>query len=212
MNREEISQQIIDNTIIAIVRTQQKINLVKLVESYAKGGITSIEITMNTPGALEAVQEIAHKLPEVQIGVGTVRNTGEAGRAIESGAHYLVTPITDPEIIEIAHKNDIPVAMGAFTPTEVYNAHQYGADLIKLFPAANLGPAYMKAVLAPMPPMRMVPTGGINLQNAQEWLDAGASALGVGSSLVDPKLIEKEDFAGLTELARKFASLVQLSA
>ncbi len=101
--------------------------------------------------------------------------------------------------------------MGAFTPTEVYNAHQFGADFIKLFPAGNLGVSYMKAVLAPMPPMRIVPTGGINLDNARTWLDAGASALGVGSSLVDPKLIEEEDFDGLTELARKFASLVQLS-
>lgn len=211
MSREKICQQIVDNGIIAIIRSQEEINLVKLVESYAKGGISSIEITMNTPGALEAVREISNNMPEVQIGVGTVRNTGEAGRAIEHGARYLVTPITDPEIIEIAHKNDIPVAMGAFTPTEVYNAHQFGADLIKLFPAANLGPSFMKAVLAPMPPMRMVPTGGINLQNARAWLEAGASALGVGSALVDPQLIAAEDFAGLTALAQKFASLVQLS-
>jgi len=211
MSREEICQQIIDSSIIAIVRTPQPIKLVKLVESYAKGGITSIEITMNTPGALQAVKEISSQMPEVQIGVGTIRNTGEAGRAIEHGAQYLVTPITDPEIIEIAHKNDIPVAMGAFTPTEVYNAHQFGADLIKLFPAGNLGVSYMKAVLAPMPPIKIVPTGGINLDNARAWLDAGASALGVGSSLVDPRLIEKEDFDGLTELARKFTSLVQLS-
>lgn len=212
MSRATICQQIIDNGIIAIVRTKQPIDLVKLVQSYAAGGIKSIEITMNTPGALEAVQEISQTMPEVQIGVGTVRNTGEAGQAIEHGARYLVTPITDPEIIEIAHKNDIPVAMGAFTPTEVYNAHQFGADLIKLFPAGNLGISYMKAMLAPMPPMKLVPTGGINLDNARDWLDAGASALGVGSALVDPELIAKEDFAGLTQLAKEFASLVELSA
>ncbi|MBX2871129.1 MAG: bifunctional 4-hydroxy-2-oxoglutarate aldolase/2-dehydro-3-deoxy-phosphogluconate aldolase [Saprospiraceae bacterium] len=212
MSRATICQHIIDNGIIAIVRTKQPINLVKLVQSYAAGGIKSIEITMNTPGALEAVREISQTMPDVRIGVGTVRNTGEAGQAIEHGARYLVTPITDPEIIEIAHKNDIPVAMGAFTPTEVYNAHQFGADLIKLFPAGNLGIPYMKAVLAPMPPMKLVPTGGINLDNARDWLDAGASALGVGSALVDPQLIEQEDFAGLTQLAKEFASLVELSA
>lgn len=212
MSRARICQQIVDNGIIAIVRSKHPIDLVRLVQSYAAGGIKTIEITMNTPGALEAVREIAETMPDVQIGVGTVRNTGEAGQAIEHGARYLVTPITDPEIIEIAHKNDIPVAMGAFTPTEVYNAHQFGADLIKLFPAGNLGISYMKAVLAPMPPMKLVPTGGINLDNARDWLDAGASALGIGSALVDPKLIEQEDFAGLTELAREFASLVELSA
>ncbi len=212
MSRETISQKIADNTIIAIVRSSHPIDLPQLVASYAKGGVTTIEITMNTPGALAAVQQIAETLPEVQIGVGTVRNTGEAGQAIEHGAQYLVTPIMDPEIIEIAHKNDIPVVMGAFSPTEIYNAHQYGADFIKLFPAGNLGVSYMKAALAPMPPMRMVPTGGINLDNAQEWLKAGATGLGVGSSLVDPALIAAKDYEGLTELARKFASLVQLSA
>ena len=212
MSRETISQRIADNTIIAIVRSSQPIDLLQLVASYAKGGVTTIEITMNTPGALAAVQQIAESMPEVQIGVGTVRNTGEAGQAIEHGAQYLVTPIMDPEIIEIAHKNDIPVVMGAFSPTEIYNAHQYGADFIKLFPAGNLGVSYMKAALAPMPPMRMVPTGGINLDNAQEWLKAGATGLGIGSSLVDPALIAAQDYEGLTELARKFANLVQLSA
>ncbi len=212
MSRETISQKIADNTIIAIVRSSQSIDLQRLVASYAKGGVTTIEITMNTPGALEAVQRIAETMPEVQIGVGTVRNTGEAGQAIEHGAQYLVTPIMDPEIIEIAHKNDIPVVMGAFSPTEIYNAHQYGADFIKLFPAGNLGISYMKAALAPMPPLKMVPTGGINLDNAEAWLKAGATGLGVGSALVDPALIAAQDYDGLTELARKFASLVQLSA
>lgn len=209
MSRETISQKIADNKIIAIVRSSQPIDLQRLVASYAKGGVTTIEITMNTPGALEAVQRITQSMPEVQIGVGTVRNTGEAGQAIEHGAQYLVTPIMDPEIIEIAHKNDIPVVMGAFSPTEIYNAHQYGADFIKLFPAGNLGISYMKAALAPMPPLKMVPTGSINLDNAEAWLKAGATGLGVGSALVDPALIAAKDYDGLTELARKFASLVQ---
>lgn len=208
MSRESIRQKIADSGIIAIIRVGKGVDLLRLVESYAKGGVTSIEITTNTPGCFEAVETIARTMPEIQIGVGTVRNTGEAGMAIQHGAQFLVTPILDPEIIEISHKNDIPVCMGAFTPTEIYNAYRYGADMIKLFPAESLGIPYMKAVLAPMPPMQMVPTGGINLQNAQDWFKAGATALGVGSSLVHPALIANKDYPALTNLAQQFAQLV----
>ena len=143
------------------------------------------------------------------IGVGSVLNAETAQNAINAGANYVVSPIFKKEIIEAAHKNGIPAIPGCFTPTEIYTAFESGADIIKVFPADVLGMPFFKGVLAPMPHLKLMPTGGVSITNAGDWLKAGACAVGIGSALVEKKLIDSEDYFGLTERARTLSENIQ---
>jgi 2-dehydro-3-deoxyphosphogluconate aldolase/(4S)-4-hydroxy-2-oxoglutarate aldolase len=203
----DIISLLTDPGIVAIVRAQQAAQVGPLVEALIAGGIKAIEITMTTPNALAAICEAREKAGDrALVGVGTVLNADTCRGAIAAGAEFVVTPICRTEFVAIAHTAGCPIMLGAYTPTEAQVAHEAGTDFIKIFPADTLGPGYIKALRAPLPHLRIVPTGGVDLQNVADFLKAGCAALGVGSSLVSAKILQAADWAELTRRASAFVS------
>ena len=179
--------------------------LERVIGAIRKGGVTAIEITMTTPDALRVIEQTARAYDddaEVLIGVGSVLDGSTARLAIDAGARFVVGPVLVPDVIETAHRYDVPVMPGAFTPTEIHRAMELGADVVKVFPADVVGMPFFKAVKAPMPHAKLMPTGGVSLTNAGEWLRAGACAVGVGSALLDRDAVAAEDYDRLTDNAR----------
>ena len=196
-----------DPGIIAVVRAQQAAQVLPLSEALIAGGVRVIEVSMTTPNALVAIREAREKLGErALIGVGTVLDENTARAAIAAGAEFVVTPICRTELVATAHAAGCPVMLGAYTPTEAQLAHEAGADFIKIFPADTLGPGYIKALRAPLPHLRIVPTGGVDVQNVADFLKAGCAALGVGSSLVSTKILQEADWPELTRRASAFVA------
>ena len=188
---------------VAVVRLTDAGRGMQIVEAIHKGGVSAIEVTMTVPNALEMIEQVAREMgDEVIIGVGSVLNREAARQAIEAGARYVVSPVFKEEIVDEAHKHGAPAMPGAFSPTEIQLAHEAGADVVKVFPADIVGMAFFKAVRAPMPHLRLMPTGGVSLTNAGDWLRSGAVAVGVGSALLDKEAIASGDYAKLTENAR----------
>jgi 2-dehydro-3-deoxyphosphogluconate aldolase / (4S)-4-hydroxy-2-oxoglutarate aldolase len=193
--------------IIAVVRAQQAAQIAPMVEALLAGGVKAIEITMTTPNALVAIREACEKGGErALIGVGTVLDAKTCSAAIAAGAEFVVTPICRTELVPIAHTAGCPIMLGAYTPTEAQLAHEAGADFVKLFPAEGLGAGYVKALRAPLPHLRLVPTGGVDVQNVADLLKAGCAALGVGSALVSAKILQDADWPELTRRAAAFVS------
>jgi 2-dehydro-3-deoxyphosphogluconate aldolase/(4S)-4-hydroxy-2-oxoglutarate aldolase len=169
------------------------------------GGLLAVEVTMTTPNAIEAIRETRRVLGgRGLVGVGTVIQETACRAALEAGAEFVVSPICRLELVAIAHAAGKPIMLGAYTPTEAQAVFEAGADFVKLFPADTLGPAYLKALRAPLPHLRLVPTGGVDLNTIAAFFKAGAAAVGVGSSLVSPALLAKSDWAELTRLARAY--------
>lgn len=165
---------------------------------------------MTTPGALDAIHQASEALgKDAVIGVGSVLDPETARAAILAGARFVVCPTLNPAVIEMAHRYGKPIIPGGLTPTEIITAFQSGADLVKVFPANHFGPTYFKDLLAPMPQLRLTPTGGVTLDTASDWLSAGAACLGVGSALVKKDLIKNKDWKGLASLASQFAAIVK---
>lgn len=203
MTRIEMLNKIIEKGVVAVIRMSDSTKLIKVAEAINEGGVSAIEITMTTPDALKVIETAAKSIGSyIQIGVGSVLDSETARMAINAGAKYVVSPIFKKEIVETAHRYDIPAMPGCFTPTEVLTAFEAGADIIKVFPADIVGMAFFKAVLAPMPHLRLMPTGGVTLTNGGDWIKAGACAVGVGAALLDKKAIEAGDFKKLTENAK----------
>jgi 2-dehydro-3-deoxyphosphogluconate aldolase/(4S)-4-hydroxy-2-oxoglutarate aldolase len=204
-SRSEIISLLTNPGIIAVVRTDKPEQVPSICEALLAGGVLAVEITLTVPNALEAIREASRRFgPQGLIGAGTVLN-GAAGRdAITAGAEFVVSPITKREIVEAAHAADKPVMLGAYTPTEAQTAHETGADFIKIFPADKLGPAYIKALRAPLPHLQIVPTGGVDLNTAADFLKAGCAALGVGGSLLTAEILRTCQWSELTRLARAY--------
>jgi 2-dehydro-3-deoxyphosphogluconate aldolase/(4S)-4-hydroxy-2-oxoglutarate aldolase len=203
MNRETIVSEVIKRKVVAILRLKEPGKLKKVAEAIYAGGVSAIEITMTVPNAIQLIEEMSRELSsDILLGVGSVLNAKTAEDAIKAGAKYVVSPILKKEIIEAAHKFNVPAMPGCFTPTEIQTAYEAGADIIKVFPADILGMAFFKGVLAPMPHLRLMPTGGVSLTNAGEWINAGASAVGIGSALLDKEAITNENYSKLTENAQ----------
>ncbi len=201
--RQQILDEILSGGVVAVIRMSDAQKLMRVIEAVRDGGVTAIEVTMTTPGALQAIEQAARTMGDgVQIGVGSVLDVAMARQAIDAGARYVVSPIFKPEIVEEVHRHDLPVMPGAFTPTEIQRAHEAGADVVKVFPADAVGMSYFKAVLAPMPHLKLMPTGGVTLTNGGDWLRAGAVAVGVGGALLDKQAIAGGNYAVLTENAR----------
>ena len=208
--RQALVDEIITCGAIAVVRLTDSAGVIRAIEAIRAGGIRAIELTMTTPGTIELIGETRRVFgDDVLVGVGSVLDAQSARRAIEAGARYVVSPVFRLEVIEEAHGLGVPAMPGAFSPTEIFDAHAAGADIVKLSPAEVLGVAFLKGVLAPMPFLRLMPTGGVTPDNVGDWLRAGAVAVGVGSALVDPKLVASGDFATLTERARRMAAGVE---
>ena len=193
--RKEILKKIETIKAVAVVRLISDKNVFGLIEALGSGGIPIIEITLTTPNALSIIEKVSNKYSnDITVGVGSVLNMQMAEDAVNAGAKYLVSPITKPELVEIAHKNNIPAMIGAFSPTEIQTAWETGADIVKVFPANILGMEFFQGVLAPMPHLKLMPTGGVNLENPGEWLQAGACAVGIGSALVDKEMVALGNF------------------
>jgi len=204
--KSEIISLLTNPGVIAIVRTQQATQVASLVEALLAGGIKALEITMTTPNALAGIREAREKAGDrALVGVGTVLDADTCHAAIAAGAEFVVTPVCRTELVAVAHAAGCPIMLGAYTPTEAQTAHEAGSDFIKIFPADTLGPGYIKALRAPLPHLRIVPTGGVDVQNVAEFLKAGCAALGVGSALVSAKILQE---AGWPELTRRAAAFV----
>lgn len=205
--KSEIIALLTNPGIIAVVRAQSPDQVPPLSEALIAGGVIAIEITMTTPNAIEAIRNARQTLGDrAVIGVGTVLNTSVCAAAIQAGAEFIVSPICRTEFVALAHAADRPVMLGAYTPTEAQTAHEAGADFVKLFPADTLGPGYVKALRAPLPHLKIVPTGGVEVANVADFLKAGCAAVGVGSSLVSAKILKEADWAELTRRAKEFVA------
>jgi 2-dehydro-3-deoxyphosphogluconate aldolase/(4S)-4-hydroxy-2-oxoglutarate aldolase len=202
--KPEIISLLTNPGVIAIVRGQQPVPVIPLFEALIAGGITAMEITLTTPNALDSIREARAKIGgRAAIGVGSVTNAAACRAALEAGAEFIVTPICRTECVAIAHAAGRPIMLGAYTPTEAQAAHEAGADFIKIFPAETLGPAYLKALLAPLPHLRLVPTGGIDVNNVAEFFKTGCVAVGLGSALVSAKILKDAAWPELTRRARE---------
>ncbi|MCG2460488.1 bifunctional 4-hydroxy-2-oxoglutarate aldolase/2-dehydro-3-deoxy-phosphogluconate aldolase [Flavobacteriaceae bacterium F89] len=186
MNNKNFLKTLLKNKLVAIVRLQQQDQVARVLENMVLGGVQVLEITSNTPGFAEEIKIARNKYPKILIGAGTITSTDLALKAIKAGGQFIVTPSTDTEIVRLAHHYDIPVLMGATTPTEINIAVEAGADIVKLFPAAPLGLDYFKAIKAPFNQVPFFAVGGIGKDNLKDWLNAGAAGVGIGSSLAKP--------------------------
>ncbi|MEM1127880.1 MAG: bifunctional 4-hydroxy-2-oxoglutarate aldolase/2-dehydro-3-deoxy-phosphogluconate aldolase [Bacteroidota bacterium] len=202
--RTQIVDRLLKAGAVAVLRLPEPDRLLPTVEAIVEGGVTAIEVTMTVPGALEQIARMADALGDtVVLGVGSVLDADTARAAITAGASYVVSPVFKPSIIAAAHTYEAAAMPGCFTPTEIQAAHEAGADIIKVFPANVVGTAFFKGVLAPMPHLRLMPTGGVTLDNAGDWLRAGACAVGVGSALLDKTAIAEGRYEVLTQNARR---------
>lgn len=211
MNKKEENLKLMSESgIISIIRAESSTELFQVASALKEGGIKIIEVTMTTPDALEVIKEISGRLKEeILIGVGTVLDPETARSAILAGAEFIVCPTLNKEVITLAHRYSKVVIPGAFTPTEILTAWEVGADLVKVFPAGVGGPSYIKSLKGPLPQIPLVPTGGVSLDNVASFIEAGAFAVGVGSSLVKKEFLKERNFEELTEFSKKFREAVE---
>lgn len=195
---------------VAVVRLESAERLRRVVDALVEGGIRAIEVTMTMRGALEALAACSAPLGDsAVIGAGTVLDAETARLVVSAGARFVVSPILCPDVVRICRHYDVVSIPGAFTPTEIVSAWEAGADLVKVFPAGSLGPGYLRELRGPLPHVRLMPTGGVTLENAADFLAAGAVAVGVGGALVDRSAVERGDYAVIAERARRLAAAVR---
>lgn len=208
MKKSDALSKIKTERVVALIRADSSDGLLDCARALAAGGLTSIELTMTTPGAIRMLEKATAELPEFLFGLGTVLDAETARAGILAGARFIVTPAVRPEVVQIARRYGVPVLCGALTPTEIIQAWEAGADAVKVFPAEFFGPAYIKSVKAPLPHIELVPTGGVTSDNVGEFLKAGAMATAAGSSLVDAKALKERNWGAITAKARAFAEAV----
>jgi 2-dehydro-3-deoxyphosphogluconate aldolase/(4S)-4-hydroxy-2-oxoglutarate aldolase len=203
-------RQVLDCGIVAVVRSPDSRQLVEVVRALADGGVTVVEITMSVPNALEVLRQVRQALGDrLLLGAGTVLDPETARAVLLAGAEYVVAPTVNLDVIRLCNRYDKLVMPGAFTPTEILTAWEAGADIVKVFPADVVGPAFFKALRGPLPQVRVMPTGGVDLNTAAAFLKAGACCLGVGGQLVEPKAVAEGDFDRIRELARQYVAIVK---
>jgi 2-dehydro-3-deoxyphosphogluconate aldolase/(4S)-4-hydroxy-2-oxoglutarate aldolase len=212
MSKETHLRHVLDCGIVAVVRSPDSQQLVEVVRAQADGGVTVAEITMTVPGALDVLRQVRQALGErVLLGAGTILDPETARAALLAGAEYIVAPTVNLDVIRLCQRYDKLVMPGALTPTEIALAWEAGADIVKVFPAEVVGPAFFKAMRGPLPQIRLMPTGGVDLTTAAAFLNAGACCLGIGSQLVEPAAVAARNFDRLRELARQYVAIVQKS-
>ncbi len=208
-SRAEAVEEVEKLGVVAIIRMPDPAALRAVVDALAEGGVRALEVTMTVPRAIESIAEIAPTLPAgFLFGAGTVLDAATVHRAVDAGAQFIVSPVFRREVINAAHEKGVPVMPGCFTPTEILEAWDMGADLVKVFPATSVGPGYLKDIRGPLPQVKLMPTGGVTIDNAGDWLRAGAVAVGVGSALVDTKAIAAKQFNVIADNARRIVANV----
>jgi 2-dehydro-3-deoxyphosphogluconate aldolase/(4S)-4-hydroxy-2-oxoglutarate aldolase len=210
MSRERHLQRVLDCGIVAVVRFSDPGPLVNVVRALADGGVTVAEVTFTVPNAVDVIREAKRQLGDrVLLGAGTVLDPETCRAAFLAGAEFVVSPSVNVDVIRMCRRYDKLVMPGAFTPTEVVTAWEAGADIVKVFPADVVGPAFFKALKGPLPQVKLMPTGGVDLTTAAEFLKAGAVCLGVGGQMVEPAAVAAGDFARITALAREYVGVVK---
>jgi len=211
MEKREIFNRMIDEGVIPVVRVSSAQEAMDVSDAIKEGGVSLIEITMSVQGAIDVIKELTRKYKdEIIMGAGTILDPETGRAALLAGAQFIVSPTLNLDLIHLAHRYSAVVIPGAMTPTEILSAWNAGADMVKVFPAAQLGgPEYLKALKGPLPQILLVPTGGVNLQNAAAFIKAGATALGVGGELVDKKAVKEKKFNVITENTRAFLKVVK---
>jgi 2-dehydro-3-deoxyphosphogluconate aldolase / (4S)-4-hydroxy-2-oxoglutarate aldolase len=210
MTREQVVGDLEAAGIVAVIRLKEPEKLRAVVDAIAEGGIRALEVTMTVPGAVELIRQIAPTMPPgFLIGAGTVLDPGTARQVIEAGAQFVVSPVFRTSVIDACHDRGIAAMPGCFTPTEILNAWDAGADVVKVFPATALGPTYFKDLRGPLPHVKLMPTGGVSLDNAGEWIRAGAVAVGVGTALLDACAIAAGDYRALRSNAERIVASVR---
>jgi 2-dehydro-3-deoxyphosphogluconate aldolase/(4S)-4-hydroxy-2-oxoglutarate aldolase len=206
MNKQEFSWQEFSKVpLIGIIRNLSMDEISKILPVYQAAGLTTIEITMNTPFAADIIRSATEQYKgKLNVGAGTVCSVEDLKLALEAGAQFIVTPILNAEVVKLCVKSKIPVFPGAYTPTEIYQAWELGADMVKVYPATALGPDYIRDVKAPLNKIKLLPTGGISLGNIEAFMKAGADGLGIGGQLFDKQLIKNQDWDGLLEHFRQY--------
>ncbi|HEV3448589.1 MAG TPA: bifunctional 4-hydroxy-2-oxoglutarate aldolase/2-dehydro-3-deoxy-phosphogluconate aldolase [Gemmataceae bacterium] len=210
MSKENQLRQVLECGIVAVVRSPDSRQLLEVCRALADGGVNVVEITMSVPGALDVIRQVKLALGErVLLGAGTVLDAETARAVLLAGAEYIVAPTVNLEVIRLCQRYDKLVMPGAFTPTEILAAWEAGADIVKVFPAEVVGPAFFKALRGPLPQIRLMPTGGVDLTTAAAFLKAGACCLGVGGQLVEPRAVAQGDFNRIRDLARQYVAVVK---
>jgi 2-dehydro-3-deoxyphosphogluconate aldolase/(4S)-4-hydroxy-2-oxoglutarate aldolase len=203
-------RQVLDCGLVAVVRSPDSEQLVEVARALADGGVTVVEITMSVPNALDVLRRVRHALGDrIVLGAGTVLDPETARAVLLAGAEFIVAPTLNLDVIRLCRRYDKLVMPGAFTPTEILTAWEAGADIVKVFPADVVGPAFFKALRGPLPQVRVMPTGGVDLTTAAAFLQAGACCLGVGGQLVEPKAVAERNFERIRELARQYVAVVR---
>lgn len=203
MSRVEALDIILATKVIAVIRMSDPEKAARVVEAIRRGGVRAIEITMTTPSALEIIADMARRNSAgTLIGAGTVLDAPTAEKVIRAGAQFVVSPITNFDMIEACRRNETLVAPGALSPTEIMAAWERGADVVKVFPATSVGPKYFQDLKGPLPQVRLMPTGGVSIENAREFIRCGACCVAIGTALLDKKAIAAEDWDALTEKAK----------
>lgn len=208
MNKDAVLAKLKTEKVVAIIRAESSDGLLDCARALAAGGLSAIELTMTTPGAISMMEKCAAALPDFVFGLGTVLDPETARAGILAGARFIVTPSTNVRTIELCRRYGVPVFPGALTPTEIVTAWEAGADAVKVFPAEFFGPGYIKAVKAPLPQIDLVPTGGVTPETIGDFLRAGATACAAGSALVDGKALKAKDWAAVTARAHAFVAAV----
>ncbi len=209
-DKDKNLQTITDCGVVAIVRVSSAREAVDVCMAIARGGVTPIEVTMTVPGAIDAIREFKSAVKEeVLIGAGTVLDPETARACILAGADFIVSPTLNLEVIKVCRRYSKIIIPGTFTPTEILTAWEAGADIVKVFPASVGGPGYLKDIMGPLPQVKLVPTGGVNLETTPEFIKAGAVAVAAGSSLVNKKAVSEQNWDAITDTARKFVAAVK---
>jgi 2-dehydro-3-deoxyphosphogluconate aldolase/(4S)-4-hydroxy-2-oxoglutarate aldolase len=203
-----VLDQIVDCGVVAVLRTDSPSQLMDVSKALREGGVVAIEVTMTVPGALKVIEEASAKMSDTIVGVGSVLDPETARAAILSGAEYVVSPILNLDVIEMAKRYGKVAMPAGFTPTEILNAWQAGADVVKVFPAGVGGPSYFKDVLGPLPQVKLMPTGGVDAKTTPEFIKNGAVAVGAGSAMVDKTAVANKDWGKLTATAKSFVDAV----
>ena len=210
MKKEQVARRILEVGVVPVIRASSSAEAHFAADAVSRGGIPIAEITMTVPGAVEVIRQLVKSAPNVLVGAGTVLDADSARRCLDAGAQFLVSPGLDLKTVELAVKEGVLIMAGALTPTEVINAWKAGSDFVKIFPCSNVGGAkYIKALKGPLPQVPLVPTGGVNLSTAAEFIQAGAAALGVGGELVLKEALEARDAGPIVETASRFVEIVR---
>jgi 2-dehydro-3-deoxyphosphogluconate aldolase/(4S)-4-hydroxy-2-oxoglutarate aldolase len=210
MTREQALQKVLDGGIVSIIRAQSGEQLVDVAKALYEGGIDVIEVTFTVPGVLDIISAVKRELGDrILLGAGTVLDTETARAAILAGAEFIVTPTVNPDVIRLCNRYSKVIMPGGFTPTEILTAWEAGADIVKVFPADVGGPSFLKAIHGPMPHIRLLPTGGVDLETLPAFVKAGACAVGLGSALVEKQAVESGDMNRIRTLAEQYVALVK---